>query len=395
MNGYTRIGIFATKTIEPGEEITYDYQFFTAEKTLCRCGTSKCRGYLSADLSKEMKKQSEQEMKEYGRNNGTERRNTSRTKSNARKGKGKDGLVSSTRNSRGNDRQATESDERMKQTLNDISASSAPMSEKNKRSTTSTNGLKSASDTKSGRNGRKSVQKIERTDVYSSHVIVPHTRTISASSKKAMESSQSAEVHAPTASYSGCISASQPGSENIDNSDPSGGLRRKRERMPTQRVLDQMTDDKFAEAIEQAQTVVYEPSAPRKRVRKTAPLVPTTQTVLTQSSYTQVKPQSLPKKAKPLVPPVPQYFAPPWQQQPLQHHFQSLTALHQQQHQQQQLLQNLLQAANLHGLLQTPVNAVIAPVANQQQSQVAQAQLRALVLQALLRNIQNNQSPAK
>lgn len=46
--GFTRIGVFARSRIRAGEEITYDYQFFTAEATLCACGAAACRGYLTA-----------------------------------------------------------------------------------------------------------------------------------------------------------------------------------------------------------------------------------------------------------------------------------------------------------------------------------------------------------
>ena len=62
--GFTRIGIFAKEDGDPsgcgrgrggiavGEEISYDYQFFTAEKTVCNCGAgAACRGLLSANLA--------------------------------------------------------------------------------------------------------------------------------------------------------------------------------------------------------------------------------------------------------------------------------------------------------------------------------------------------------
>jgi len=53
VRGYTRIGIFAIKDIAPGEEVTYDYQFWTAEETPCGCGTAKCRGFLGANVAQD------------------------------------------------------------------------------------------------------------------------------------------------------------------------------------------------------------------------------------------------------------------------------------------------------------------------------------------------------
>jgi hypothetical protein len=62
VEGFTRIGIFATKDIKKGEEVAYDYQFFSSEETLCRCGAEKCRGYLGANVAAD--KLREQEEKE-------------------------------------------------------------------------------------------------------------------------------------------------------------------------------------------------------------------------------------------------------------------------------------------------------------------------------------------
>lgn len=61
VKGYTRIGIFALRDIAAGEEITYDYQFFTAEETACRCGTAKCRGYLGANVAEDKAREAEEE----------------------------------------------------------------------------------------------------------------------------------------------------------------------------------------------------------------------------------------------------------------------------------------------------------------------------------------------
>ena len=43
-----RIGLFAIKDIEAGEEITFDYQFerVGAKKQQCFCGSKNCRGFL-------------------------------------------------------------------------------------------------------------------------------------------------------------------------------------------------------------------------------------------------------------------------------------------------------------------------------------------------------------
>lgn len=49
VNGYYRVGLFALRDIEPGEELTYDYNFdsFNLEtQQVCKCGTSKCRGVI-------------------------------------------------------------------------------------------------------------------------------------------------------------------------------------------------------------------------------------------------------------------------------------------------------------------------------------------------------------
>lgn len=53
VDGYTRIGIFAIRDIAKGEEISYDYKFFSSELTRCACGTAKCRGYLGVNVAKE------------------------------------------------------------------------------------------------------------------------------------------------------------------------------------------------------------------------------------------------------------------------------------------------------------------------------------------------------
>ncbi|PWA53182.1 AWS domain, Methyltransferase, trithorax, Histone-lysine N-methyltransferase, SET2 [Artemisia annua] len=47
VNGMTCLGIFANNSIEPGEELTFDYRFeLYGEEVKCRCGASNCRGHL-------------------------------------------------------------------------------------------------------------------------------------------------------------------------------------------------------------------------------------------------------------------------------------------------------------------------------------------------------------
>ena len=50
-NEYPRIGLFSTRQIEPGEEITYNYgdEFSILGETKCQCKTRDCRGYLPKD----------------------------------------------------------------------------------------------------------------------------------------------------------------------------------------------------------------------------------------------------------------------------------------------------------------------------------------------------------
>ena len=52
--GELRVGIFATKDIPAGEEITFDYQLDTlgnADKKPCHCGAKNCSGYANPSYS--------------------------------------------------------------------------------------------------------------------------------------------------------------------------------------------------------------------------------------------------------------------------------------------------------------------------------------------------------
>ncbi|KAI3711767.1 hypothetical protein L1987_70313 [Smallanthus sonchifolius] len=53
VNWETRLGIFAAKSIEPGEELTYDYgyEMYEHDEIECRCGASNCHGYLGTKKS--------------------------------------------------------------------------------------------------------------------------------------------------------------------------------------------------------------------------------------------------------------------------------------------------------------------------------------------------------
>ena len=45
----TRVAIFAVQTIEPGDEITYDYKWFSKRRYACHCGAARCKGFFGGD----------------------------------------------------------------------------------------------------------------------------------------------------------------------------------------------------------------------------------------------------------------------------------------------------------------------------------------------------------
>ena len=54
VNGESRIGLFAIRNIEQGEELTFNYQFetFASKAFKCLCGTAKCSGWIGGKTKK-------------------------------------------------------------------------------------------------------------------------------------------------------------------------------------------------------------------------------------------------------------------------------------------------------------------------------------------------------
>ncbi|KAK1399882.1 Histone-lysine N-methyltransferase ASHR3 [Heracleum sosnowskyi] len=54
LDGETRLGIFASRTIQAGEPLTYDYRYdqFGPDQVKCQCGASNCQGYLGVKRKK-------------------------------------------------------------------------------------------------------------------------------------------------------------------------------------------------------------------------------------------------------------------------------------------------------------------------------------------------------
>ena len=56
VNGYYRVGLFAKRDIQPGEEVTYDYNFYNfnlEQQQTCHCGSAKCRGVIGGKAKRE------------------------------------------------------------------------------------------------------------------------------------------------------------------------------------------------------------------------------------------------------------------------------------------------------------------------------------------------------
>ena len=75
IDGQLRVGFFALKSIEPGEEITFDYKFERFGKTAqeCLCGAAECRGVIGME-AKDSGRGETEEVRESAR----ERRERSR-----------------------------------------------------------------------------------------------------------------------------------------------------------------------------------------------------------------------------------------------------------------------------------------------------------------------------
>nr|XP_007138281.1 hypothetical protein PHAVU_009G195300g [Phaseolus vulgaris]ESW10275.1 hypothetical protein PHAVU_009G195300g [Phaseolus vulgaris] len=47
VDGETRVGVFAARSIEAGEPLTYDYRFVQfGPEVKCNCGAENCQGFL-------------------------------------------------------------------------------------------------------------------------------------------------------------------------------------------------------------------------------------------------------------------------------------------------------------------------------------------------------------
>ena len=66
VNGDLRIGFFVRKSLQAGEELTFDYQFqrYGKEAQKCWCDAPNCRGWIGEDPDKEDKNREKKEKKD-------------------------------------------------------------------------------------------------------------------------------------------------------------------------------------------------------------------------------------------------------------------------------------------------------------------------------------------
>ena len=85
VNGDIRVGLFAIKDIQPGSELTFNYQFETVgdNKKQCMCGAANCSGLIGEKPNKEEKKAKEDKNKKLNakKNNKSKKKKKAHVKS--------------------------------------------------------------------------------------------------------------------------------------------------------------------------------------------------------------------------------------------------------------------------------------------------------------------------